>query len=229
MRCCANCEWSISPTLEDEIMEEQGYDEDDLDRPIAGDCVIRKKDIMTTCCPDHLYCDGTEENFVYYDDKYLGKGYLIIHTVNDEIEKMMKISLFGESEFPQLLIRGYEANKSDSLDNNFRTITFSIDENDVLFDAINNLSKKLNKKVYSTDLSRQGKNNIEIKNKNGILNLTLEKDIDNANGSTDFIDIFLGDGYSCEYYEAFVAFFNELSKLAIGPVCDDDLKILIRK
>jgi len=40
MKCCANCEWSISPELEEESLEEQGYQEDDINRPHAGDCVI---------------------------------------------------------------------------------------------------------------------------------------------------------------------------------------------
>lgn len=61
MKCCANCEWSISPELEDEIMEEQGYKENDPNRPHAGDCVIGMKHDENYYCKSHQYIDGMEE------------------------------------------------------------------------------------------------------------------------------------------------------------------------
>lgn len=54
-KVCANCDWSISPELEDDIMEEQGYNEFD-DYPCAGTCCLgRKKDNLT--CDLH-YCES---------------------------------------------------------------------------------------------------------------------------------------------------------------------------
>ncbi len=64
MKCCANCEWSISPELEEEIMEEQRYEEDDPNRPRAGDCVIGLKHDENYYCSSHQYIQGYEE----YDD-----------------------------------------------------------------------------------------------------------------------------------------------------------------
>lgn len=64
MKCCANCEWGISPELEEEIMAEQGYKEDDPNRPHAGDCVIGMKHDEKYYCSSHLYIQGYEK----YDD-----------------------------------------------------------------------------------------------------------------------------------------------------------------
>ncbi|MBE6153030.1 MAG: hypothetical protein E7166_02215 [Firmicutes bacterium] len=61
MKCCSNCEWSISPELEDEIKEEQRYDENDLNRPHAGDCVIGMKPNKNYYCDSHQYIQGMEE------------------------------------------------------------------------------------------------------------------------------------------------------------------------
>ena len=61
MKCCSNCEWSISPELEDEIKEEQRYDENDPNRPHAGDCVIGMKPNKNYYCDSHQYIQGMEE------------------------------------------------------------------------------------------------------------------------------------------------------------------------
>lgn len=61
MKCCANCEWSISPELEDEIMEEQRYKEADPNRPHAGDCVILMNPDNNYYCESHQYIQGYEE------------------------------------------------------------------------------------------------------------------------------------------------------------------------
>lgn len=54
-KVCANCDWSISPLLEDEIINEQSsFDIDEL--PSAGDCCLGKSNINLTC--DSHYCES---------------------------------------------------------------------------------------------------------------------------------------------------------------------------
>ena len=61
MKCCANCEWCISPDLEEEIMQEQGYTQDDPNKPYAGECSIGMQHNGNYYCSSHTYLDGMEE------------------------------------------------------------------------------------------------------------------------------------------------------------------------
>jgi len=77
MKCCANCEWSISPELEEEILEEQGYQEDDINRPHAGDCVIGMEHDENYYCSSHQYLQGIEENTIINNKRHSKKLLLI--------------------------------------------------------------------------------------------------------------------------------------------------------
>ena len=114
MRCCANCEWSISPELEDEIMEEQGYEEEDINRPKAGDCVLGMQHNDNFVCSEHLYSAGPLSTDIMYDEQYMGSGYLIITSYYDELVRFMKISGLGNHNFPVFKIRAFEKDSKDS-------------------------------------------------------------------------------------------------------------------
>jgi len=74
MKCCSNCEWSISPELEDEIKEEQRYDENDPNRPHAGDCVIGMQHDKNYYCSSHQYIQGMEEeNSLLNENKHINR------------------------------------------------------------------------------------------------------------------------------------------------------------
>lgn len=232
MKCCGNCEWSISPETEREILEEQCYDEDDVNRPRAGDCCIGMQHNGNYYCDSHLYIEGTEEytNFVIYDEEYLGKGYIIVTKLDDEIVKFVKISIYSENGFPFFSIRGYEMKSSDSPNEEFRKINITVKQNELLYELLHNFGKKLNnKKIYSIDSNVYGKNNLSIKNGIDEVSLILEKDVFGVKNANDFIDILIGDNYSCENYYDVLNFYNELSKISPKNESFSDLKKIILK
>lgn len=228
MRCCGNCEWSFSPEEEEAILEEMGYEEDDPTRPRAGDCAIGQTHDDNFYCPSHLYCDGTEETYLMYDENYMGQGYLIIQTVNDEITKFIKISSFGEGGFPTFSIRGYEEGLKDNLDKPFTTISITVKREESLFVALNKLARNLKEeKMYSIDPYFQGKSNLMVKSDEDSVTIIINKDILGVRNSTDFIDITLGDEYSCKFYNELLLFYNALSSLPIKNTNDEYIKKLL--
>ena len=69
-RCCGNCEWSISPENEHDIMIENSYDEDDPTRPKAGDCCLGIEHNEDYICEHHEYLSGGLETYTFYDIKF---------------------------------------------------------------------------------------------------------------------------------------------------------------
>lgn len=231
MKCCANCEWSISPQLEDAILEEQSYDEDDPNRPHAGDCCIGMKPDKNYCCPEHLYIDGMEEyeTTVLYDEKYYGKGYLIVTTLDDEVIKFIKISSSGEKGLPVFAIRGYEKNSVDNPNDEYRKINLTVEDDNSLYNVIYRLSHSLHGKIiYGIDEIEHGKNNLQANHTLSEATITLSKDVYGVKHATGFIDILIGDNCSCKYYKEFFEFYSELSNLSIGQTKDEDIKKLIK-
>lgn len=229
MRCCANCEWCISKELEEEIIEEQGYNEEDFDRPHAGDCSLGMKHDENYYCSFHHYIEGMEEyeNEVYYDEQYLAHGYLIISKLDGEIMRYIKISSYGEGGYPKFIIRGYEKNSKDKPEQHYRNIYFTIKRNEPLYKPLCIFANNLNQQVlYSIDPSEQGKNHLEINCDREEAIITLSKDVYGVKNATDFIDINLGDNDSCKNYEEVNSFYNNLSSIALKSNQDEIKKIL---
>ena len=44
MKCCGNCEWCITEEEELAQIKEKNYDEEDLNRPLTGDCSLRSEE-----------------------------------------------------------------------------------------------------------------------------------------------------------------------------------------
>lgn len=224
MRCCANCEWSISPELEDEIMEEQRYEYDDSNRPIAGDCVLGNIHDKNFYCPSHTF-EG-EEIHLFYDQKYLVPGFLIITTAHGEMENFMKFGLI-DAESPQFLVRGYEREANDDSDQKFRTIRIDIEQNHPLFKPLEILAEKIgDQKVYSIDSYEQGKNNIQIIRNEQYITIELHKDVFGVRHATNFIDILLGDHDTCPIYKELLSFYKDLSSpsLSVKNTTEKDIK-----
>jgi hypothetical protein len=225
MKSCANCEWSISPELEEAIMEEQRYKEDDPDRPHAGDCCLGMDHGKNYICDAHTFICGMEEyeNYVFYDDQYLGPGYIIISKLDEEIVRFMKISSYGEGGMPTFLIRGFEKDSIDKDDDILRKIYFSIQKNDPLYDLISELSRTtVSKRIYSIDSSVQGEKYFQATCNADEANLILAKDAYGVKHATDFIDILIGDNY----FEL-MKFYKKLSELSAGETKEEDIQKIL--
>lgn len=231
MKCCANCEWSISPELEDEIMKEQGYDMNDLTRPKAGDCVLGMTYDKNYCCSKHIYIEGMEENenYIFYDEEYLGIGYLIVTTLDEEVVKFIKISITNNSVFPCFIVRGFEKDSYDSLDNEFRTIKFTFQKDEPIYELVSKFAKSINnEKLYSIDSNEQGKNNLQLESFINEASIILSKDILGVKHATNFIDVLLGDSDTCKYYEQLLEFYKDLSELPLTTLKEEDIKKLLK-
>ena len=200
MKCCANCEWIISPELEMEIMEEQSYKENDLTRPVAGDCALGIDTNGEYVCSQHIYADSGLETDMYY-----GNGsYYIVCKFYDEIIKYMKLMQVGK-EGPLFKVQAFD----EDFNLQKQQIDFEIDKNNIVFPAFEVLASKLgSNKILDEDNYLQfllGNYGVQI-----IINMCNSKKID--------------IGYSNQYYELLRDFYNMLTNLNIKKLPDNEMK-----
>lgn len=185
-------------------------------------------------CESHQYVDGleNEQNFILYDDSYFGTGYFIIHTKNGEITKFLKIYIMNNDGYPNYGLRAFSVDGRDNSDAEFNSIEFIFrsreDFENGLFETFSIFSKSIDKEIRAIDESQQGRNNISISTNNGVVKLIVSKDIYRGKQHpSDFIDINLGDNYSCGNYEAVNILYNTLAKICPQTAKEDDIKRLI--
>jgi len=230
-RCCGNCEWSVSPELEEQIMEEQSYDENDPNRPRAGDCCIGQEHNDEFFCSHHIYVSGMEEykNYVFYDDEYMGPGYLIVSKIDGEVDRFMKIGINSNVGFPNFFIRAYARGCKDTPADKFRSIFIDIKKGEPLYDLVYNLGRALGEEIFSNDPVCQGKNHFQVACDIDGVSLCATKDVYGVKSSTDFVDVSIGDEYTCEKYPQFLEFYNNLSTISMGKISSQDIKQLLKK
>lgn len=231
-RCCGNCEWSISPQLEEEILREQGYKEEDINRPRAGDCCIGKEHDSNFFCSHHIYVCGMEEyqNYVFYDEEYYGTGYLIVSMIDGKIDRFMKISMFGEGGFPGFFVRAYAKGCIDKPDEEFRDVSIDIMESETLYSIVNELRKDLNGKLYTIDSVNQGKSCFQVLEGAESISLIATKDVYGVKHSTNFVDISIGDNDSCQKYLEFLKFYKNLSTVSVNKKnANNEKKLILKK
>lgn len=229
MKCCGNCFWSFTQYDEEAV---EGYDEFDENIPQAGDCCIGQDHQGIYCCSHHSYIEGMEEydNYVMWDDKYLGPGYLIVSKLDDEIVKFIKISVWDNEGILNFYIRAFEKDTVEEVNQDFRKIDIKVKSNDPLYNAIFDLSKSLNgKSLYSVDSLMHGKNNLKVEGYLDEASLIVNQDVYRVKYTTDFVDVLVGDNYSCKFYDAFFNFYNQLSAICVENSNDNDIKQLLLK
>lgn len=151
-RCCGNCEWSISPENEKEIMIENHYEEDDPTRPRAGDCCLGVEHNGSFVCNQHDYLSGGLETHVFYDDKDLGPGYYVVSTYCDHILKFFKLYRTGEYGNYSYGIRTADLFPINNEISNGVSFEIGNASNELLYKAITIFANGLDKDVlWSTD------------------------------------------------------------------------------
>lgn len=146
-RCCGNCEWSISPDNEHDIMIENSYEEDDPTRPRAGDCCLGIEHNCDYVCSNHEYLSGGLETYSFYDDSDMNPGYYVVCTYCDHILKYFKLYRNGERG-----IYSYSFSVVDfyPIKNEIvKGVSFEIskEDNELLYTAITTFAKALNDSV----------------------------------------------------------------------------------
>ena len=192
--------------------------------------------IPSGLCTHHQYIDGmsNEKNYVLYDDKYLGEGYFIINEINNKIRSFMKIYTINNDGFPHYCLRAFGIESRDNPNSDYTNTEFVFrsteDFDNSLYKVFLEFAKNVNGNIVTTDEYLEGKNNISfILNYKGIIRMVVSKDIwRGKQHPTDFIDINIGDNYSCVNYESINKFYNMLSEVCFDKSKDSDIKKILK-
>lgn len=228
MKNCSNCFWYYNEMNHSNI---ENFSNEEQDSTI-GNCILQKdkedQDFYFPCA----YPLGIEEvPQIFYDEQYLGPGYFLLYMNNGEIERFLKFYFCNEIGFPTFALRAYEKGSVDRPDQGFRSICFPFDLEEPLYKLVKPLQEKLmGKWIVSTDPMNQGQNNLQFIEKGEKIVLVASKDIYGVKEATNFIDILIGDSYSCKYYQEFLKFYGQLEKISPNKISEEKLqKILTMK
>lgn len=172
------------------------------------------------------------KNYIFYDENYLAPGYLIVNVEESKVKRFLKI--YNESTYgtPLFGIRAYLIDSHDDLDKEYNAIEFSFKEDDELYNCFSGLCDNLKgEKVFSTNVSHHGKNHFKLENENGIIKMIVEKDVlGGTQHPTSYIDISIGDEYSCKFYNEILKFYLTLTKMETHELSSYDVeKMLLMK
>lgn len=225
MRCCDNC-----------IYGSYGLDCNDDDKILYCGVYGFESNVMPSdLCPEHQFIEGlsNEKNYILYDDKYLGEGYFIINEVDGKIIKFIKIYTINNDGLAHYCLRSFGLESRDNPDSNYTNTEFVFrnteDFDNGLYNCFLELARNINGNITTIDEHYEGKNNISfLLGNKGIIRVIISKDIWNGKQHpTDFIDINIGDNYTCVNYESINKFYNMLSKISCNKSKNNDIKRIL--
>ena len=172
------------------------------------------------------------KNYVLYDDTYLGPGIFIINKENNKIVKFLKIYIMSNYGFPNYGLRAFSIYNNDNLKQEYSVINFNFTKTDDiknnLYKIFYNLCIDLNgEKIETIDRFNQGQNYFSLKEENGMITLSIFKDVYGVKHTTDFIDINLGDEMTCENYLAIATLYNKLLNINMKDASNTEIKKLL--
>lgn len=224
MRNCDNCyngHYNLSDRGEELFCDESEFTEELVD----SDGV----------CEYHRYYPGMEEekNYVFYDEHYLGPGYLIVNVKNGSISKFFKIYDASSNGVPNIGIRAYSKDSTENPEEKFSSIDFSFrdieDCDNGLFKLFSSLCYEVTSdRLFTVDSQVQGYNHLKIDSNLKVVNVTLCKDTFNGTQHPcDYIDVLLGDAYTCEDFEAINKLYCGLSEICMRSLSSNDVKKML--
>ena len=211
-------------------LKEKNYDEEDLNRPLTGDCSLGIDHGENYCCSQHNYMEKLTNIYVLYDENYFGPGYFIVTEYNKEPVILIKMFIAGSKNFPEFKLFAYEKesnNYSTKLNKSINLLSFKKNNED-LYQIVKLLSSSL---PYDTVLSAEynkEKSSIHISITEDYADITISKDIVSNKDNKDSINITLGDPYTCKNYIQLSTFYNRLAKLSKGVLKDEGMKKILK-
>ena len=165
--------------------------------------------------------------YTLYDEEYMGPGYFIIQEFNGEIEKFIKIFTTTNYGFSHYMARAYEKDVVDLPDQTFRKIAIiARNEEYALYEIISDLAIGIeNEKMLSIDPSNQGESGMVALYNIHCASLMCFKDVKHA---TDFIDVNLGDNYTCPHWLALNDFYQDLERYTTKEANEKDMERILR-
>lgn len=224
MRNCDNCyngHYNLSEIGEEMFCDESEFMEEEV-----------KED---GSCEYHRYYPGTEEerNHIFYDDSFIAPGYLIVNVKYGKVNKFLKFYNASQDGFPLLGVRAYSIDATENPNEDFSSIDFSFrdiedDENglyNLFYELCNNLSGE---RIFAIDSFAQGRNNLKLDSNTKVTIITLYKDTYHGmQHPCDFIDILMGDEYTCDDFDSIFKFWSGLSKICTKKISSDEVKKMI--
>lgn len=177
--------------------------------------------------------NSNEKNYVLYDDKYLGPGYFIINEVDDKIIKFIKIYTINNDGFPYYCLRAFGVDAKDNPNTDYTNIEFTFrsaeDYDNGLYNIFIELVRNVKGNITTIDEHYEGNNNISFSlSDKGTVRMVVSKDIwKGKQHPTDFIDINIGDNYTCVNYEVVNKFYNSLLELSCNKTNNNDIKRIL--
>ncbi len=227
MRNCNNCKNSYYALDGNDINLYCGYDTF-LDKKAGEYCCENYKCILE---------DKLERNYVLYDEKFLGPGFFIVVKQGNKISKFLKLYVNGNNKFPDYNLIAFDVKNKGENNNAVKTINFNfknvldtyyIDNETRLYNALLHLSSLLGEnKIYTTDKVFQGNDNFYLTNQNGIITLSLSKDMKNDKLKIDFISINIKNNHTCNFYREISLFYNELLNMKLRNATDEEVRKLL--
>lgn len=211
MRSCENCQWCLTSEEEIEIMNEHNYEDTDLNRPLAGNCLIGIEPNSYYHCKEHSYIETSTKIYIQYDEKYLGPGYFIIMEYNNEPQVFIKIYKVYNKHFPEFRIYAYENDNFISEEQSDKDIELMIikNSNQELYKIFKNLLQSLPFGI--TNLIYDNKNNsFNIIGNEEFIDIKISQKSIIQNNE---INIALGDPYTYKYYLQMGTLYNGLSHI----------------
>ncbi len=172
------------------------------------------------------------KNYVLYDEKYLGPGFLIITKDEGKIIKFFKIFIINNYGFPHYGLRAFSIFGKDNPDTDYTTIDFTFKDSGFMekniYKVFHHLCIELNNnQVETIDEFNQGKNYFSLKETDDTVTLTIAKDVYGVKNATDFVDINIGDENTCIHYQAIAMLYNQFLKLNVKLAKKEDIKQLV--
>lgn len=166
-------------------------------------------------CQSHQFIEGigNEQNFILYDESYLGKGFFIVHMKDNDIAKFFKIYRTNNEGYINYKLRVFSDDKSnDNIEFVFRSFE---DFDNSLFDAFLKFGRYFDNESNDTNI-------FSIILGSGYVKFIISKNTcKEIKQFSNFIDINLGDNSEVE------DLYNELEKNCNTSLDEENIKRLV--
>ncbi len=177
------------------------------------------------CSKRDLYEYPNKKNYVVYDKDYLAPGYVIFRDDNNQFSKIYTDNTFGFNNY-HLIARDISV---DEPNQQFRKIIFQAEDGDPLYLLLQSLFDDIQEQHIPTiDKSKQGNNYFKVEKSKRGYNLIIAKDVYGVDKATDFINICIGDNYSCRNWENINNFYNNLQKVSEPNLNDTPINKILK-
>ncbi len=181
---------------------------------------------------ENLKTENNQETYVLYDRDRMNPGYFIITEEEGEIVQFIRLGTLSTNctnSLPVFCMRGYHQQKCmPEWYAPSKIIDFTVENGHPLYESLYNLAKFLEERPLSTmDTLDQRKDTLSASVRKDTVTITMSKSPYKLKEATHFIDILLGDSYTCGFYNEILDFYRSLSSVSIGETSEKGIEKII--